>query len=798
MTAVETWLARRGPYVAITATATGLALASFPATFAWAIATALLLLAAAGRASRVALVAALALAAGNLAGSARISSIDSAGERLEAGDGLVGVAHLSEAPRAGPFGLSAEVRMASGQARGVRLLARLPEGADLPSASAPGTELSLAGSFEPLPQGGSSDSGFAGYMRARGISGELTVERVRRTGGRRSGLQGAIDRIRSRSHEAIGTGLTSASAELARGMVIGADEAIPVPVRDDFRDSGLAHLLAVSGQNVVLLCALALPFLMAVGLPYRARAPVLIGLIALYVPLAGAGPSIQRAGVMGTAAIAAVALARPASRAYALGLAACVTLLANPRVWADPGWQLSFAAVTGILLHAPAIARSLSALPRILAEGIALTLAATIATTPLVAYHFGVVTLAGLPANVVALPLVAPIMWLGMSRAAVGQAVPVDGPVGEAAVLANQALGWLLAPLLSCLEDLAGWFADMPGAQIAVSLDRSGEVALAYLAIVGGVLAVKVVASRFDARVSTAVAYVRRLPRARRLLLVVGVASIALLILARGLAPPGPPGALTVSFLDVGQGDATLIQHPDGSAVLFDGGPPEADVVRLLRRAGVRRLSALVMTHASRDHHGGLADVVERLPIDVLVDGGDGSRDPSFRSVVSRAADRGARVVRAVAPEVLTVGAIGIEVLSPAPRPVGPPPADPNPRAVVAVVSCDGFDLLLSGDAESEALLAVDLPDVDAMKLPHHGSADPGLPEVLDLARPEIASIPVGPNTYGHPAPSTLSALRRADVTTWRNDRNGTVRVIVDDGAIGVEAQRGDHVSSAP
>ena len=115
-------------------------------------------------------------------------------------------------------------------------------------------------------------------------------------------------------------------------------------------------------------------------------------------------------------------------------------------------------------------------------------------------------------------------------------------------------------------------------------------------------------------------------------------------------------------------------------------------------------------------------------------------------------------------------------MISPPPRPPGPPPEDPNPRAVVAIVGEGGFDLFLSADAESDALALLDLPDVDAIKVPHHGSADPGLPRLLARLRPEAAVIEVGEhNPYGHPAPSTLHALRRARVPTWRTDRDGTV-----------------------
>jgi competence protein ComEC len=200
----------------------------------------------------------------------------------------------------------------------------------------------------------------------------------------------------------------------------------------------------------------------------------------------------------------------------------------------------------------------------------------------------------------------------------------------------------------------------------------------------------------------------------------------------------------------------------------------------------VKRLSLVVATHASRDHHGGLPAVLDRFEVDMLLDGGDGTRDPAFRELLARARGKGVRSVAAVAPMFLRAGALTVQVVSPPPRPAGPPPDDPNPRAVVAVVSSGGFDLLLSADAESDTLASLPLPDVEAMKVPHHGSADPGLPDVLEMLKPELAAIEVGPNTYGHPAPSTLGALRDAGVPTYRTDRHGTISLTVADGRMSV------------
>jgi competence protein ComEC len=775
-------LEARPRHVALAALAAGLALA--PAPDAALIAAAAFIAAAAATvgAPRAGALAALAVAVGVVCGQARLDAIDRPGERLSPGARVAGLAHLLEEPRPGRFGPSAELRMASGTARGAKLLARFGPGARLPPGSGPGLELRLDGWVRPPAR---PRHGFdaAAFRRREGIAGEVSVEAVRPTGRRRGGLVGLLDGARRRAQAAASDGLPRPAGALVRGMVLGQDEAIDPAVRQDFRDSGLGHLLAVSGQNVMLLAALVLPLLALAGLPTRARIAAAVVLIAAYVPLAGAGPSLQRAGVMGIASLAALATARPASRAYVLLLAACVTLAVNPRTCADPGWQLSFAAVAGILVLVPPLRRPLGALPRPLAEGGAVTIAATVATAPLIAHHFGSLPLAGLVANLVALPLVAPIMWLGMLRAGLG-AVGMPGPPGLAEG-ANRLLGLCLEPLAGALASVARTFGGMRGGQVALPLGSRAGLGLAYIALGAVVLGARRLPWRVDHEPATA--RWRRRSAASRAALAAGAGLATAIALAALAAPPGPPGRLTVSFLDVGQGDATLLQHPDGTAVLFDGGPPEGGVARLLRRAGVRRLSVLVMTHASRDHHGGLRDVVERIPVDLLLDGGDGTRDRSFRATVEAALRRGARRVEATAPLQLRAGALVIRVLAPRPRAPGSAPEDPNERAVVATVSSGGFDLFLSADAESPSLAPLALPRVEAMKVPHHGSADPGLPDVLARLRPRVAVIELGQNSYGHPAPSTLTALRGARVRTLRTDRDGTVRLTVKDGRMRVE-----------
>ena len=714
--------------------------------------------------------------------------------------------HLVSVPRPDPFGASAEIAVASGRLHGTRLLMRIARWTHLPPGTAVGTELELAGEIRP-------PAAFADQLKRQGIAGELLLERARPTGRRRGGIAGVLDAMRRRAQRAVAAGLPPPEAALARGMVLGQDERIDQTTRQDWRDSGLSHLLAVSGQNVMLLVALALPLLALVRMGPVARGLALLSLIALYVPLAGAGPSLQRAGVMGAAGIAAMTLSRPASRWYALLLAAAATLALNPRVSADPGWQLSFAAVAGILAVGRPLGAALArtgeelvpvasgpaplprALVRGLADGVAITAAATLATGPLVAFHFGAVPLAGLIANILALPAVAPAMWLGMLKAALGLVGAVAPPAESAAAL----LGPVTRLPLAYLEHLAERCARVQGGRLALHLHSPVGVGAAYALILIAVVSVRLAArARRRRRAVLRPGYAeraaawRRAPRSFRVAVLVLVLTVLGLATATGLGSPSPPGDLTVRFLDVGQGDATLVQDGHGANALFDAGPPEAAVYRELRAAGVRRLDLAVSTHQSRDHQGGFHELIGRMPIGLLLTNGYGTPDPDYHRILAEADAHGIRRIVAHAGELLHVGRMEIQILGPPPRPPDePPPEDPNPIGVAAIVSQGAFDLWLSADAESDAILDYPLRPVEAMKVSHHGSADPGLPEVLDRLRPRIAAIEVGAhNSYGHPTPSTLAALHRAGVPTYRTDQDGTVTLTVRHGAMEVATER--------
>lgn len=601
------------------------------------------------------------------------------------------------------------------------------------------------------------------YATQRHAHAELSADELVPSG-ERGGAAGAVDGIRRRAERALDRGLPPSAAALFRGMVLGQDDAMDEPTRDAFRAAGLSHLVAASGTNVVLLAAFAMGLGTALGLGLSARLWLVLALIVLYVPLAGGGASIQRAGVMGAAAVAAGLVGRPSSRWYALALAAVLTLLLDPRAAGEPGWQLSFVAVLSLLLLAPGWRARLvrHGVPAALAEVTAMTGAATLATAPVIAVHFGQASLVGLPANVLAAPAVAPIMWLGVLAGALGQ---LAGPGGA-----------LVGAVLDGLDALAGF-----------PLGYLGWVAQSAARVPGSVLEVGPVPVVLVTAGLLAAAGSARVRRA--LPLTACIAAMAWI----AFAPPRPavasrPDGFRMTFLDVGQGDATLLQQA-GQSVLVDTGPPDGNILKRLEQAGIDRLEVLVLTHAQQDHDGAAAAVLAALPVRVLLDGRDGVPTAVDAAIEAAVRSSGTRLIPGRAGQHLEIGKLRLNVLSPPTRTGNAlPGADPNDRAIVLEAEAPGARALLTADAESEVLSRLDLRSVDLLKVAHHGSADPGLPALLTRLRPQVAGIEVGrENTYGHPAPPTLAALAGVPAVV-RTDRDGSVRV--ERGAAGWELRR--------
>ncbi len=433
-------------------------------------------------------------------------------------------------------------------------------------------------------------------------------------------------------------------------------------------------------------------------------------------------------------------------------LAAAATLALNPRATGDIGWQLSFAAVLGILAAAAPLARLFGgpqpgARRRALSEAAALTVAATLATAPLMALHFGTVSVLALPANLLAVPAEAPVMWLGMLAAAVGQ-------VSSAPV---EPLTWLAGLLAGYIDQVAAWFAAPAWAQPSVGLGGPWALAGVY-ATLGSALAIglRLAARRQGLRPAA--------PPMRAPAALAGLATVAMIAAVLVLTAPAtrsaPGGGLAITVLDVGQGDAILLAPRGGDPILVDAGPAAAGVAGELDRRGIDELAALVLTHSDSDHTGGAPAVLQGIGATHLV---VARADSAVRAAAAAADGRPQRVA---AGSTLRSAGLRLRVLWPpsARRGELDSAAQPNAASLVLLARWHRFRILLTGDAEAE-LAPVHPGDVDVLKIAHHGSEDAGLRALLTESTPELAVISVGAeNPYGHPSPSTLASLAAAGV----------------------------------
>jgi competence protein ComEC len=404
-------------------------------------------------------------------GSVRVDALARSALRPQLGRGGDMVVEVVAPPRVGSFQIRAVARLVrlDGAPIGERVLAELP-----PSSRPPpqGARLAVLGVLVAPrgPQGGFDERA---WLARQGIHAVVRAKRWRVVGAR-SGAAATGDALR----RWLGRGLAGSGAgrAVAAGVLLGDDGGLSRGLRDDFRASGLYHLLAVSGQNVAIVAATLLGLCWLLGVPRVAgHVAALVG-IGAYVLAVGAQPSVVRAGIAGVLASAAFLLGALRDRWHALALGALVLLAWNPWNLLDAGFQLSFAAVVSIFTLAPRIERRLEGypLPRRARLVLAISCACSVATAPISWLQFHRISLVAVPANLLADAAVAPLLVLALAAAALA---PVSAGAAHLLGLGASALGAYVA---ACARICAA----LPGAQVTTS---RGLLVLA-LAVVGGCL----------------------------------------------------------------------------------------------------------------------------------------------------------------------------------------------------------------------------------------------------------------------------------------------------------------------
>jgi len=584
----------------------------------------------------------------------------------------------------------------------------------------------------------------------------------------------ALVRWRGRLMERLDT-LYGAHAPMVSALVLARKEGLDAGLREAFARSGTAHLLAISGFHVGVVAAMVLALLRSVGVARRPAGLTAAAATWGYVGLIGFPDAACRAALILSAVALSRARGRPPARWGPIATALLVLVAWDPARVGAPGFQLSFAGAAGLVggsrILGDVLARGTGGrLPRSVGDAVAAGVCATLATLPIVAWHFERVSLVGIPGTLVLSPVVALVLPGAMLSLLAHACHPATGAFLAGGVDLGLTFLELTTRTLAEPEWASLW---LPRTWVLVFLVAAGLGSLLARRLRGG----------NHTRMATAA--------------MVGAAGVVVWPVA--VAFQGW-GTVEIVAIDVGQGDGIAVRSPRGRWILVDAGPPvdgdagSQPVVRELRRRGVRRLETLVLTHPDLDHFGGAVAVLDRFVVGQVLDPGRGVGKEGFIEVLDAATRAGVAWRAARAGQQTELDGMTVEVLHPGRR-GGGDPDDANANSVVLLVRYGSFEALLTGDApvEVERLLLADLPArLEVLKVGHHGSNTSTDDALLAATHPLVGLLSVGRgNRYGHPAPAVLRRLAAQGVEVRRTDREGTLRVVGRrDGSLWVDGRR--------
>ena len=668
-----------------------------------------------------------------------------------------------------------------------------------------GDRLLLEGDLEAPPV--LEDFDYPAFLARQGIGSVISFPEATLLGqGEGAAFYRWLHAARRRFADSLTNVVPEPQASVGQALLLGMRKDLPEDLVEKFRATGTSHLLAISGLHVSVLLGLALATsAFAFGRRRQLYLIAPLALMWLYALFAGMSPSVARAAIMGSVYLAALALGRPRSVLPALGLAAAVMVAVEPDILWSVSFQLSFTAMSGIALMAEPLNRWLRALlGEVPQEGtphhsllapaasaVAMTVAATVATLPLVAFYFEQVSLVGLPATVLTLP--------ALPLALVTQAAA--GLVGLLSDIPAQPLGWLAWVTTAYITGVVGLFARLPSASFDTGPVAPVLVWAYYLLLLlwyGG-RALRSTAAR-------GLAHLQASPPGPPLakvavpwwVLFLAVFAAALVWIA---ALSMPDGRLHVTFADVGQGDAVFITTPSGKNIIVDGGPDPLEAARLLGARlpfWHRTIDLVVLTHPHSDHVAGLTEALRRYNVERILERDvqhDTPEHVAWRQAVNV---EGALVIQARPGQMIAMDdGVLIQVLGPPEELMRGTTSDVDNASVVLRLVYGDVSFLFTGDIFSEAetaMVARGAPiDSDVLKVAHHGSRGSSTAEFLDAVSPEAAVISSSEgNRFGHPHLETVEALRArvSEDLLFLTSESGGVEFVTDGSRLEVKTER--------
>ncbi|MFA5098300.1 MAG: DNA internalization-related competence protein ComEC/Rec2 [Candidatus Margulisiibacteriota bacterium] len=557
---------------------------------------------------------------------------------------------------------------------------------------------------------------------------------------------------------------------------------VPDEVKSRYQKAGVVHILVASGQQVSILIGVSLLVLGAIRLPMPAAFIITSFITWSFAAMAGFGASITRSAIMGQLMIVGKAFDREGDFLNSLCLAAFILLMIDPNNLFDIGFQLSFLATWSLVYVVPIINEKLAQrLPGFLSGPVSVACAPILATSPITAYNFSQLNPVAFLSNLLVVPAAELLTVLGFASTAAGLVLPHLGNFLDGAVFA----------IMFLLDLAVSLFASLPMSNYFIARPHFGWMIGYYICFLFLLKKAK------DGQL-------RNVFINNKYVLVLSACLLFALLSFQALVLGG--NELSVSFIDVGQGDSILIEAPDGQKVLIDGGGKRSFngqedkigsriVVPFLHNRGINKLDLVVLTHPHDDHVGGLVSVLKEIKTDKVIDPGFVYDSPAYENFLELIKRNKIKYATVKAGDIISIGAVKGYVLSPPESFLKGTESDANNSSIVIRLVYGGTSFMLTGDAAFEA--EKEMLDrgyyfmSDVLKIGHHGSATSTSDEFLEAAAPKTAVICVGKgNKFGHPRPEVLEKLKQRGIKVYRTDEDGSVSMTSDGSRITIKAFR--------
>jgi competence protein ComEC len=617
------------------------------------------------------------------------------------------------------------------------------------------------------------------YLFRKGIhavlvpaEGEKSIQRLRTVD---SWWRSLLATVRERVEVTLRTLFSPKEAAFLEGLLFGWTDQLDHQTEESFSVLGITHILAASGMNVALIVIPVWWLLARICVQPWIRLIFILPFIMFYVGLAGATPSVLRAGIMASLLLIGKVLDRPVDLLTLIGVSAWVSIFIDPLILWDLGFQLSYGVTIGLIVLTPRLTSFFSFLPSFLGNALAVTISAELVSVPLLIHTFHVYTPLSILANLYVAPFVAVLVPMGFLLLLMGLLSPFV--TAWFVPLGNALLYLMLKPVLFIGKK--GW--------LLTSFASPSPIFLA---------------SYYGGLILLCIERLKRIQFVRKLsLLMIGVYLVVL------WHPVSYGNQLLVAFLDVGQGDSIFIRTPSNRVILVDGGGTfksahgeynvgEKIVVPYLRNEGVRQIDMLVLSHPDQDHMMGLFSVLHEVPVKSILIPGFPDESESYKEFLALVQEKKIPLYLAHKGDRWDVDqGLSLQIINPPSPYIRGTRRDVNANCIVFELDYGKHSFLFTGDVEGEVepLMQSSLHPVDVLKVAHHGSKYSTSTTFLQTVHPRYAIISVGKNNrYGHPDQEVLERLEQEGAHIFRTDESGAVLFHTDGEKLTIEVTRGN------